>query len=41
MPMLTGFQQFALDHPLARASGDVQPFRVVSVPWSIILTVNK
>lgn len=35
------FQQTALTHPLARANVDIQRFRQVSMPWSIILTVNK
>lgn len=38
---MTKFQKTALAHPLARAIGDVQRFRQVSMPWSIILTVNK
>lgn len=38
---MTNLQAFALSHPLARASGEVQPFRLLDLPWSIILTVNK
>ncbi len=34
-------QQYALTHPLSRASGEVQPFRTLTLPWSIVLTVNK
>jgi len=39
---MTNFQRFALAHPLARAKGsDSQTFRHITMPWSIILTVNK
>jgi hypothetical protein len=39
---MTEFQQYALTHPLARASGGgQQDFRQISMPWSVILTVNK
>lgn len=38
---MTKQQQYALDNPLARASGDVQMFRIVTPPWSLILSVNK
>ena len=38
---MTRLQQSALSFPLAKASGDVQPFRLINLPWSIILTVNK
>jgi hypothetical protein len=38
---MTQMQRFALTHPLSRASGDAQPFRLLTPPWSIIVTVNK
>lgn len=38
---MTETQRFALMHPLSRASGSVQPFRKLDMPWSIIVTVNK
>jgi hypothetical protein len=39
---MTDFQQYALAHPLARAAGaGSQTFRRITVPWSVILTVNK
>ncbi len=38
---MTKAQQVALRNPLARANVDMQPFRIISLPWSIILTVNK
>jgi hypothetical protein len=34
-------QIYALTHPLARATGDPQVFRELTIPWSLILTVNK
>jgi hypothetical protein len=35
-------QMYALAHPLARAGGlSAEPFRILRLPWSIILTVNK
>jgi hypothetical protein len=38
---MTLFQAYALAHPLARARGDAEEYRLVQIPWSIILTVNK
>lgn len=39
---MRSMQQFyALTHPLARATGSAQEYRRISMPWSIILTVNK
>lgn len=38
---MTQMQKFALLHPLARAYGDVQSFRRLDYPWSLIMTVNK
>jgi len=38
---MTEFQAFAICHPKARAEGDIIPYRRVSPPWIIILTVNK
>ena len=38
---MTNAQRVAIMNPLARANGDVQPYRILSLPWSIILTVNK
>jgi hypothetical protein len=38
---MTRMQAYAIAHPLARASGDPDPFRTFDPPWSIILTVNK
>jgi hypothetical protein len=41
---MTKLQAYALQNPLARADDtgvDSQAFRWVSLPWSLILTVNK
>lgn len=38
---MTRFQAYALAHPLARASGEADEYRLIQIPWSIILTVNK
>lgn len=38
---MTGFQKYALQHPLAVAGGSAQKFWREVEPWSIILTVNK
>jgi hypothetical protein len=38
---MTPAQQIALCYPLASASGEADPFRMLDLPWSIILTVNK
>lgn len=39
--MMTSRQQYAIEHPLARARGDAQLYRDLNWPWSLILTVNK
>lgn len=39
---MTAMQTYAIEHPLARASGaSSQAFRWLDTPWSLILTVNK
>jgi hypothetical protein len=38
---MTDRQQYALAHPLARAAGNSEKYWRLSMPWSIILTVNK
>jgi hypothetical protein len=39
---MTRFQAYALAHPLARAAGSsAAEYRLIQIPWSIILTVNK
>ncbi len=38
---MTYMQQYALAHPAARANIDASPFRRLTLPWSLILTVNK
>jgi hypothetical protein len=34
-------QTYALEHPLAKASGSALTYRRIEGQWSIILTVNK
>jgi hypothetical protein len=38
---MNNFQQYALAHPLARATGNSEKYWRLTMPWSIILTVNK
>lgn len=39
---MTKMQAYALAHPLARADDPgVQSYRLLALPWSLILTVNK
>lgn len=38
---MTRIQKHALANPLSRANVSMEPFRLLTLPWSLILTVNK